>query len=217
MYVPEFYRPRRPEWARQAIRENPLALLVSRGPDGLLATHLPVVPAPGTPATGSGDTGLVGMRLLGHLNRANPHWEALPVADESMLVFQGAGGYLSPAVYGGDPDVAPTWNFVSVHVHGDLEPIMDRAGGLAVVKETVRVLEGDHGRGWDMTRSLAYFDRLVAGVGAFRFTVTAAEAMFKLSQEKEEPVRDEVAATFDEGPAPRRAIADAMRRWAAVR
>jgi transcriptional regulator len=63
-----------------------------------------------------------------------------------------------------------------------------------------------------MTGSLGYFERIVAGVGAFRFRVTAAQAMFKLSQEKPAPIRRAVADAFaGSARSGARGVADAMR------
>jgi transcriptional regulator len=212
MFVPDNYRPPRPDWVRDLVRRNPLALLVSNGPHGPLATHLPVICDETTLEHGHGETGLVGVTLLGHLNRANPHWAALADGRPSLLVFTGPHGYVSPTVYRTDP-AAPTWNFTAVHAHGTPEPITDREGALSVVRETVRIFERDLGTGWDMSTSVPYFERIVAGVGAFRMTVTAAEAMFKLSQEKTPEVRGRVTRSFAASPTgTHRELAAVMRR-----
>ncbi|MFD5247400.1 FMN-binding negative transcriptional regulator [Amycolatopsis sp. NPDC058340] len=213
MFVPKIYQARHREWSVEVVRNHPLATLIGNGPDGLLATHLPAIAVPETLAGGMGDTGLVGVTFLGHLNRANPHWRAIREGGEALLVFQGPNGYISPAVYKTVP-AAPTWNFVSVHAHGEIGPIESRDETLEVVKATVRAFERDHGTSWDMTGSLSYFEKIVPAVGAFRFVVTAAEGMFKLSQEKKPGVRAMVADAFAGSDLPeRRRVADIMRRW----
>jgi transcriptional regulator len=213
MFVPSEYRPTDPRWARETVRAFPLALLVTNGVDGPFATHLPVIPADAEFDRGTGETGLVGVDLLGHMNRMNPHWAVIQTAATSLLIFQGANGYVSPTVYRTTP-AAPTWNFVSVHVHGVPEPIEAGGDTLAVVQATVRAYERDHGTGWDMTDSVGYFAQIVRGVGAFRFRVTTAEAMFKLSQDKPEPLRQAVAEAFDAtAPDCPRGVADAMYRY----
>ena len=211
MFVPPHYRPDAPEWARDLIASHPLALLVTQGESGPFATHLPVIPSGNCLDHGTGETGLVGVELLGHMNRANPHWAALAAGEPGVLVFSGPNAYVSPPVYQ-TQQAAPTWNFVSVHAHGTPEPLGSVEETLGVVRATVAVFERDHGTGWDMTDSLGYFEQIVAGVGAFRFRVTAAEGMFKLSQDKPRPVRTAIADAFAAGSPRTRQVADTMRR-----
>ncbi|MEV6632781.1 FMN-binding negative transcriptional regulator [Actinoplanes sp. NPDC051470] len=213
MFVPKLYRTPDPSWALALMRGHPLAMLVGNGADGPLVTHLPVIPDETTLAAGTGETGLVGTTLLGHLNRANPHWKALAAEDPVTLVFHGPHGYVSPTVYQTSP-AAPTWNFTALHVHGTVELITGLDATLWVVRETVRILERDFGTGWDPTTSLSYFEQIGPGVGAFRIRVTAAEAMFKLSQEKAPEVRSRVARSFNADPSGlRRELAETMIRW----
>jgi transcriptional regulator len=189
VYVPSGYRPVGDDWPRWVIGHFPLALLLTNGDQVPHATHLPIVPDPGAPADGP----LVGTTLLGHLNRANPHWPALAGGGAARLVFTGPHSYITPTIYRVEP-AAPTWNYVSVHLAGELEPITEIAETLAVVRRTVTVFEGKMGDGWSYRSSLCYFDELAPGVGAFRFHVNSVDAMFKLSQEKDPATRERVIA-----------------------
>lgn len=177
------------------IRGNPLALAVANGSpeNGPFATHLPVIFDPETSGDWSGE--LPGATLLGHMNRENPHWAALETGGVLLLTFTGPHSYVSPTVYEVTP-AAPTWNFTAVHVRGVVEKIDSMEETLGVVQSTVRAFEGAFGNGWDMTESLDYFRKIAPGVGAFRFTVTGAEGMFKLSQEQPGEVRDRVRESF---------------------
>lgn len=195
MFVPPPYREPDDSWTVDLIRNNPLALLVSNaGPaEGPLATHLPVIPDPRTPGELSG--GLSGAVLVGHMNRANPHWAALEDGGVALLTFTGPHAYVSPTVYGVTP-AAPTWNFTSVHARGTIERIESADGTLDVVKSTVQAFEERFGADWDMSESICYFRKILPGVGAFRFTVTAVDSMFKLSQEQAPEIRDRVQQSF---------------------
>ncbi|MEV6197239.1 FMN-binding negative transcriptional regulator [Streptomyces sp. NPDC051920] len=227
MFVPRFYREPNNSWAADLIRDNPLALAVTNGSpeNGPFATHLPVIFDPdapdapdssGTPdsagdAGGAGE-GLRGVTLLGHMNRANPHWEALRPGGIMLLTFTGPHTYVSPTVYEKTP-AAPTWNFTAVHVRGVVEKIDSTEETLEVVQSTVRAFEKAFGDGWDMTDSLGYFREIVPAVGAFRFTVTGAEGMFKLSQEQPDEVRERVQASFGQsGCTYKREVAGLMNR-----
>ncbi|MGW1728812.1 FMN-binding negative transcriptional regulator [Streptomyces sp. NPDC002306] len=197
MFVPLPYREPDGSWMADLIRGNPLALLVSNGTDadGPFATHLPVIP---DPDGADWNADLSGAVLLGHMNRANPHWAALEAGATAVLAFTGPHAYVSPTVYEVTP-AAPTWNFTSVHVRGNIERIDADASAeqaLQVVQATVRAFEDRFGTGWDMSDSLDYFRGILPAVGAFRFTVSGADAMFKLSQEQASHVRDRVQRSF---------------------
>ncbi|XVS67668.1 FMN-binding negative transcriptional regulator [Actinosynnema sp. CA-299493] len=193
MYVPSMYRATDDGWPREIVRDYPLATLVSNGPRAPLATHLPVVRPPGTPEDGE----LVGATLWGHLNRANEHWRALADRPRSVLIFTGPNAYITPTAYRTTP-AAPTWDFVSVHLHGRVEPIEGAEGSLEVVKRTVEVFEASFGDGWAAESSHEYFTRIIVGVGAFRFHVESVDSMFKLSQEKSPEVQSRIMASLHE-------------------
>ncbi|NEE33922.1 FMN-binding negative transcriptional regulator [Streptomyces sp. SID7982] len=211
MFVPRHYREPDGSWMSELVRNNPLALAVTNGgDDGPFATHLPVIPDHGTVIDWSESPR--GTVVLGHLNRANPHWRALRDGDPVLLVFTGPHGYVSPAVYDVTP-AAPTWNFTSVHVHGVMEKISSLEETLDVVRATAQTFESSFGSGWDQSESIDYFRSIVSGVGAFRVTVTGAEGMFKLSQEQSPDVRDRVEKSFGERACSRhRQTAELMSR-----
>jgi transcriptional regulator len=212
MFVPSHYREPDVSWMLDLIRDNPLALAASNGTpaDGPFATHLPVITDPQW--DGRPDAELADMPLLGHMNRANPHWAALDTGTTILLTFTGPHAYVSPTVYDVTP-AAPTWNFTSVHVHGVVERIESTEDTLGVVQATVQAFEKDFGDSWDMAGSLEYFRRIVPGVGAFRVRVTKAEGMFKLSQEQRPEVRERVVRSFAERGCTRHAqTADLMTR-----
>lgn len=201
MFVPGIYRAPDPRWTRAIVSGYPLALLASGGPGAPYATHVPVILPGGPQADPSAD--LVGTKLLGHMNRANPHWKALAGGSEALMVFSGPHGYVSPSVYGFEP-AAPTWDFAAVHLRGGLSPMTAQEASLDLVVATVRAFEARFGDAWDPTASMDYFRRILPAVGAFSFQVDSVEAMFKLSQEQDAPTRERVADAFAVGAEPLR-------------
>ncbi|MFD0310865.1 FMN-binding negative transcriptional regulator [Streptomyces sp. NPDC127119] len=195
MFVPSHYREPHVSWMVDLMRENPLALMASNGnpADGPYATHLPVIIDPEWDDSPAPD--LAGLPLLGHMNRANPHWAALETGSVNLFTFTGPHAYVSPTVYDIAP-AAPTWNFTSVHVHGVVEKFETIDETLGVVQATVQTFEKAFGDNWDMTESLTYFRKIVPAVGAFRIRVTKAEGMFKLSQEQRPEIRERVEQSF---------------------
>ncbi|MFG2004645.1 FMN-binding negative transcriptional regulator [Spirillospora sp. NPDC048911] len=220
MFVPGMYREPDAQWIVELMRRNPLALLMTNGGDaeGPYGTHLPVVPDPRPPAgeSAGGRADLTGTTLLGHMNRGNPQWKALRPAMPAVLSFAGPHAYVSPALYRFTP-TAPTWNYTAAQVRGVIDKVESDEETLAVVRSTVRVLEADFGYGWDMSGSIGHFRRILPGVGAFRFTVTRAEAIFKLSQEQSTETRGRVCRHFaEEGAGGQREVAEYMNRLTEV-
>ncbi|MFC7830960.1 FMN-binding negative transcriptional regulator [Streptomyces sp. NPDC057375] len=208
MYVPAAYRAD-DSWLRRIVEGYPLATLVTNGQRTPYATHLPII---FDPRSDDPDSPLEGSFLLGHLNRANPHWVALTDSIEAKLVFTGPHSYVTPTLYNTSP-AAPTWNFVSVHLEGRLHPITEPDETLTVVQETVTKFEERFGDGWKMDESLDYFRHIGVAVGAFRFEVLTADGMFKLSQEKDAEVRRQVADRFSSESGTRHELSVLMREF----
>jgi transcriptional regulator len=209
MFVPEIYQNHDHARLREEIRRYPLAVLAGNGDPVPWLTHLLAIPHPDE--GGEPDAPLTGSVLLGHMNRDNPHWAALTEGSAATLVFLGPHGYVTPTLYRTTP-AAPTWDFVTVHVHGTVHPVAAGEQTLDVVRWTVEACERSFGSGWDMRPSLDYFRAILPGVGAFRFEVTGVDAMYKLSQEQSAERQDRITASFAASEAgTRRELAELMR------
>jgi predicted FMN-binding regulatory protein PaiB len=209
VYVPPIYSCHDDEWPHEVVRRFPLATLVTNGPMLPHATHLPAVPSSGAPRTGP----LAGLVMVGHMNRANPHWAALEHGARGRLIFAGPPGYITPTMYQATP-AAPTANFVAIHLLGVLEPIAGLDATLEVLTHTVEVFEATVGDGWDPAGSLDYFRVIGPGVGAFRFHVASVESMFKLSQEKSAETRTRIVKRLSSSrTGGDRDLADLMRAY----
>lgn len=212
MHVPPHYTAPDHTWPLEIIRIAPLSLLTSDGGGTPWATHILAIPHPEGADT-DGSRSLVGSSLLGHMDRTNPHWEALVDGGSALLVFTGANGYISPTVYRTEP-AAPTWDFIAVHVRGTVRKITDLEETLRVVCWTVEACEKSFGAGWDMAPSLDYLRRIVVGVGAFELTIDAVDSMFKLSQEQTPERQERVVRSFETSSSTvHRKLAETMRRF----
>ena len=119
MYEPPLHREE--DLARQhaLIRARPLGLLISHGPQGLLANAIPFLVDPAASRLGT---------LSAHMARANPQWRDLEESPDALVVFQGAEHYVSPSWYATKQDthkVVPTWNYVMVQARGPAKVIAD--------------------------------------------------------------------------------------------
>ena len=109
---PVFRRQTR-DWALAFARERGFGALTAAGPDGVLAAHVPFV--------------LDDDRVLAHLVRVNPlarHLGGGPA--DALLIVPGPDAYVSPDWYG-EAQMVPTWNYVAVHLRGELRLLDDTA------------------------------------------------------------------------------------------
>ena len=75
------------------IRSHPLGTWITSIEDELDVNHIPFVMD-----STQGEYGV----LRGHVSIANPVWKLLPVAKQSIVVFQGAEAYISCLLYTSD-------------------------------------------------------------------------------------------------------------------
>jgi len=119
MYEPPLHRETDISKLHALIAERSLGLLVSHGPQGLLANAVPFLLDPDASALGT---------LKAHVARANPQWRDLAASPQALVVFQGADHYVSPSWYATKREthkVVPTWNYVMVQARGAVRIIED--------------------------------------------------------------------------------------------
>jgi transcriptional regulator len=166
--------------------DNAFGTLVTAGPRGLHVSHIPFVieDAPG------------GLRLLGHIARANPQADALPEAKDVVAIFQGPHGYVSPTWYEHHPAV-PTWNYAVAHVRGPLTPL-DEFELRDLLGKLSAIYEGDRANAWRMDKAPSDFiNNLVGTITGFSIAVERVEGKFKLSQNRPGDDAKRVADAFE--------------------
>ena len=186
LYVPSHFRVEDRRELVDFMERHAFATLVSSGPGGLQASHIPFL----VEAGGGGD-----VRLLGHFARANPHGPALLEAGHVMAIFQGPHAYVSPGWYENHPAV-PTWNYAVVHAHGKARAI-DEGELRALLARLSAKYESGRTAPWRM-EDLAedYVAKMVAAVRGFAIDVERIEGKFKLSQNRPGRDAERVAAAL---------------------
>ena len=164
-------------------RERSFGVLTLGGADGPLAAHIPFV------------LNEAGNAFEGHLVRSNPIARALDHGPLSArIAVNGPDGYISPDWYG-VPDQVPTWNYVAVHVLGDLVPL--RAEDLrSLLDRQSAHFEGqlEPKKPWHMDKmSPDVADRMMRQIRPFRLQIERIESTWKLGQNKPDSVRDAAA------------------------
>lgn len=187
------------------MHDFPFATLVTPASPEPFVSHLPLLHVGGCEPHGM---------LLGHMARANPHWEHATDV-ESIAIFHGPHAYVSPSWYAEPSKAVPTWNYAAIHAHGTLDVIRDDATTRGVLDALVGRFEGSRDAPWQFAMPNAQRDALVGAIVAFRLRIRTLTAKFKLSQNR--PLADQVrvaTALDNEGYPEAAAVAAWMRAYA---
>lgn len=172
MYLPAHFEEERPEILHALMRERPFATLVTQGPDGPRADHLPLYLTP------------EGM-LQGHVARANPVWREA-AAGEALAIFHGPQAYVSPSWYPTKREhgrAVPTWNYVVVHARGQLRAIEDPAWLRMQLDSLVDQHEAGLAEPWRVADAPAdYIEKMLAAIVGIEIAITSLGGKWKLSQ-----------------------------------
>ncbi|MFY9720904.1 MAG: FMN-binding negative transcriptional regulator [Azonexus sp.] len=172
MYLPKHFAEDDVAKMHALMRAHPLATLISHGPDGLNANHIPLLLADG--------------KLQGHVARANPLWKVGNVAGEVLVIFHGHESYISPSGYATKAEhgkVVPTWNYVAVHAYGDLRVIDDPAWIFGQISALTAANEGVLPQPWAVTDAPAdYIERMLGAIVGIEIGITRMLGKWKISQ-----------------------------------
>jgi transcriptional regulator len=179
LYLPDHFEETRPERIRELIAAFPLATLVTTGPDGISANHIPLLL--------SADQGEHGT-LIGHVARNNAVWQNGRHEGESLAIFQSLDAYISPNWYASKAvshEVVPTWNYATVHVYGNLTVHDDEKWVRGVVGKLTRAMEATQPQPWKMADApRSYLDGMLANIVGIELGITRILAKTKASQNR---------------------------------
>lgn len=188
MYIPKAFEGDESQ-AREIMQAHSWALLISTAEEGApLVTHLSLLWQEEGGPHGS---------LLGHMARANAHWQLFARPAQSMALFWGPHAYVSPTWYTPGPKV-PTWNYVTVHAYGRPEIVEATPAVLMVLTKLAAAYEGAGADAWGLGRlppgnAAAQTRNIVA----FRMPIARLETKIKLSQNRELDDRKQVIARLE--------------------
>lgn len=185
--------------------ERGFGALTVAGPEGVLAAHVPFVLDEG--------------RVLAHLVRANPlarHLRNGPAS--ALLIVSGPDGYVSPDWYG-EPQLVPTWNYIAVHLRGELRLLDDTA--LRSILD--RLSENFETRlapklPWKTDKvDDGLLSRMMRQIIPIEMSLETVDSTFKLNQNRSDTARAGAAAALAAGGTPgmeTRALAALMQESA---
>jgi transcriptional regulator len=191
MYIPAHFRIQNPQDLYAILRDHPLGALVTSGPDGLDANHIPF-----EFDSSQGPHGL----LTAHVARANPVWQQCQGGADVLVIFRGNESYISPNWYPSKHEThrqVPTWNYEVVHVHGRLTVMDEEKFVRRVVARLTREHEASEPRPWKMGDSPPeYIAQMLKAVVGIQVEIQRIEGKAKLSQNREARDRLNAADTL---------------------
>jgi transcriptional regulator len=191
MYLPSHFAETRVPVLHEAIARSGIATLVTSGPGGIEASHVPMLLDP-TPAPFG--------TVLGHIARDNPQWR--DGAPEALAIFLGTDAYVSPSFYPTKKEngkVVPTWNYIAIHARGAIEWFDDAERLRAIVTRLTQKHESARPEPWAVTDAPPdYVDMMLKAIVGFAIPLARLEGKWKMSQNRP--------------PADRKGAADVLRR-----
>lgn len=188
MYRPPPFREDRRDTLYQAMRDHPLATLITAGPEGPKVSLVPFLLRTG----GEGDV------LCAHLARGNDQLAQLAAGSPALVLFQGPQGYVSPSWYATKQvhgRVVPTWNYISVEARGVPRIIEDDEWLRAQLAELTDAQETGRDEPWRVSDAPEdYLAALLKGIVGIEIPIDRIEGTWKLSQNQPVANREGVVA-----------------------
>lgn len=151
------------------INQFTFGLLITSS-DGLKATHIPL------------NYDETSQTITGHISKANAQLNNWVNGQDVLVVFQGPHAYVSSGWY--HHDNVPTWNYVAVHVYGELEVWQDESK----IKQALIDLVNHYEKGEKKPLNVIEIDHLInkeiRGITFFEIKNLRFEGAKKLSQNR---------------------------------
>jgi transcriptional regulator len=177
MYNFSYFKEKDKKTMLDFIEENPFAFMTGSFLSGAqVATQIPVLLE-----ERNGE-----LYLQGHIMRNTDHHKAFAENPRALLVFTGPSCYVSASWYS-NPQIGSTWNYMSIHVAGQVS-FMSNEDLIAFMRKlTLKFEKGN-------TQSLTFFDNLpenflnkmMPAIVGFEIKAEKLENVFKLSQNRDE-------------------------------
>ena len=168
MYSPKYFKLEDEKMIDEIIEQHSFATLISYQNEEPIATHLPLV------------LDRKNGCLYGHFAKPNHQWKTHD-KQTFLAIFQGPHSYISSSWYETKTAV-PTWNYVTVHVYGQMELMEDSVEISNTLNDLVEKYETPNSSYSLENVDASYIEQLSKGIVAFKLHITKIEAKAKLSQ-----------------------------------
>lgn len=178
MFQPPVFQEERQHVMEALILAHPFATVVTTATGALSADHVPLVLK-----STSGKT-----LLEGHIAVNNPLFRETSEPFEVLTIFQGPQTYVTPSWYASKQEhgkVVPTWNYVVVHVRGELSFKQEPEWLLRHLNDLTNQHESHRPAPWAVSDAPTDFvQRQLRGLVGFEIAISGLQGTWKVSQNK---------------------------------
>ena len=183
MYTPKLNRNENVQELHEFIHQNGFAILISTVEGKLWASHIPLL------------LSAKGEKLTGHVARGNKQWKEWNSETEILAIFSGPHSYISSSWY--DHENVPTWNYIAVHVYGELKILSDNE-----LLQSLKDLTDKYEKSAEQPVSVehmnpAFVKKEMMGITGFEIQITRMEAAYKLSQNRDAKNHEMIIAQLE--------------------
>lgn len=178
MYIPRWFKEDRLEVLHAEANKISFGTIITTGPPGIMASHVPMLIDPSRGRLGT---------LFGHLARGNPQWRESSTG-EGLATFMGPDAYVTPNWYQTkkeDGKAVPTWNYIEVQARGPVTFFEEPKALLEVVTGLTNHHESDSEKPWSVSDAPAdYISKELKSIVGFEMRISKIEGKWKLSQNR---------------------------------
>jgi transcriptional regulator len=189
MYNPKHFVQENLPALRELIRAYGFATLISHGDGEFMVSHIPILLDDQSSPHG---------KLIGHLARANPHWQILAKGGQALVIFQGPHTYISPNWYEQPNRMVPTWNYTVAHVYGTARIVEDKNQLKQMQRALVHQYESGFAQPWTMDLPDDFLDPQLKAIVGFEIDIQRIEGKFKISQNRSVVDQQRVIAALEQ-------------------
>lgn len=203
MYNFSYFKEKDQQILLQFIEENPFAFLTGSFLSGKqVATQIPVIMQ-----ERNGE-----LYLHGHFMRNTDHHKAFIENPNALLVFSGPSCYVSASWYS-NPQIGSTYNYMSVHIGGEINFMSDDELVQLMRKFTLK-FEGGNTQSPTTYDNLpdTFLSKMMPAIVGFEIRADKIENVFKLSQNRDEKSYLNIISKLEERGGNSAAIASEMKK-----
>ena len=176
MYNLPYYKEKDPHIIKAFIDQHPFAFLTGcNSQNEPVATQVPVFI----------EEQRGNQYLRGHIMKNTDHHKAFQSNKNVLVVFTGRHAYVSGTWYS-NPYIASTWNYMSVHVKGNIQ-FLDEAGLEQILRKTTLHFENYNEQSPTIFDNLPveFKEKVMHAIVGFEIEIIQMDNVFKLSQDRD--------------------------------
>ena len=177
MYNISYFKEKDKQVLLQFLHDHPFAFLTGSDDSGeQVATQVPIL------IEERGDD----WYLQGHIMRNTDHHKAFAANPKALAVFSGPHTYVSASWYS-NPQIGSTWNYMNVHLKGNMR-FMREDELITLMKKLTLRFEGGNQNSPTIYDNLPneFIETMMPAITGFEIRVDGMDNVFKLSQNRDE-------------------------------